>query len=157
MPGLKDLNQRLLVEVGVQLLRDAIALASRGLEESSVRDFHPSLLVFKEPASLHGPGYVRDGSSLGSKHLCEKLLREIQNLRLSSILRHQDPACQPCFRLMEPVAAGHLADNKRLLLNKFQDSIVNLIRCSERSPQGGKFDPKTGSSQLHKATRLDRC
>src|ERR1019366_7687629 len=107
--------KRLCSDCGVELcviveviFDDRIALASGLREPRDVKDADFSAGVFDKSFSLKSRGCGRDSGTAPPKHVCEKLMRNLERAGVRAIRAEEQPAGAPLLEVVFGIASGGL-------------------------------------------------
>src|SRR5664280_1352262 len=80
------------------ILDDLIALARDLREPRAVEDVNFSASVFDKSFSLENPGCRRNSGAAPSKHVCEKLVRNLERVDVCAVRTDEQPAGESLFK-----------------------------------------------------------
>jgi len=122
-PRLRWIKQ-LFSDSGVELcvivqvvLDDRIALARGFREPSDVEDADFSTGVFDKSFSLENPGCRRNCGTATAKHVCEKLMRNLERVDMRTVRADEEPAGESLFEVVFRIASSGLHCLNELCLN----------------------------------------
>src|SRR5581483_11161085 len=98
----------------VEMLDGLVAFAGCQFQFLAVDDFDRPAQVFDESRLLQNAGRQAHARPSGAQHLREKLVGDGKKFRVHAVLTHEQPARQPLFDLVQPVAGGNLGNLKAL-------------------------------------------
>src|SRR5882724_10940586 len=111
---LKNIKQRWGLSVRYQTLEQAktpeflahseIALAGGLLKTFAISNNHAATLVVDQSRAMEEPCRQRDGGPGGAEHLAKKIMRQRQPVGFHAVAAGQQPAGEPFFNSMQPVA-----------------------------------------------------
>jgi hypothetical protein len=124
------------VELGViveVIFDDPIALA-RGLHEPRhVEDANFTAGIFDKSFSLENSGCRRNGGTATPKHVCEKLVRDLESVDVRAVRTDEQPARKSLFEVVFRIASSGLQCLNQLCLNITQSQKLKAAAKAELS------------------------
>src|SRR5450631_471952 len=125
-----DCGIKLCVIVEV-IFDDLIALARDLREPRDVENVNFSASVFDKSFSLENRGCRRNRGAAPSKHVCEKLVRNLECVDMCAVRANEKPAGEPLFRAVFRIASGRLHRLNELRLNIAQSQKLKMDAKAE--------------------------
>ena len=91
-------------QTGVIVDNRLVALAGRVLQPHARENADLTANVADELSFSQRACGDGDRTSTHAQHVGEELVREVEMIRVRAVMRHQQPACRPCFDLVESSA-----------------------------------------------------
>ena len=128
-----ELQRRLCSDAGIKLRESikvmfnyAVTLAGHLGKAGDVENPHLSTRVFDESLFLQNARCHRNGGTGASKHLCEKLMRYLERVRMCAISTDQQPTRQTLLEVVLRIASGGLHGLNKLRLNIPQSQFIEI-------------------------------
>src|ERR1019366_7736143 len=115
------------------ILDDLIALARDLREPRAVEDVNFSASVFDKSFSLENPGCRRNSGAAPSKHVCEKLVRNLERVDVCAVRTNEEPAGESLFKTVFRIASSGLHRLNELRLNIAQSQKLKVAAKAELS------------------------
>ena len=112
---------------------DQIALARDLREPRDVEDADFSAGVFDKSFLLENPGCRRNSGTAPPKHVCEKLMRNLERVDVCAVRTDEQPAGESLFEVVFRIASGRLHCLNQLCLNIAQSQKLKVATKAELS------------------------
>jgi hypothetical protein len=151
-------------EFSVVFADQFVAFAAGGFEGFAVEDADGAARIFDDLGFLQGAGGLGDAAAVGAEHGGEEVVGEREEARLDAVLRHEEPAGEALFDVVEAIAGGRLRnlhavddgeaaeDHEQIgkrLQERFEMSAGDAVGCS------GDLDDFAERASAHSEERFE--